>query len=181
MIELWTTLHSWTTNNPAAATGIFISIVALGATVLQAHAARVQNKQSVRPLLNTLFDLAFEDGCVFIELGLSNVGLGPAIIDDFVIFHSGKSYRGDAALNHFTEILEDCTVFVLKPNGAIAAGEKHVLLRIKVHKDGLSMDEIQAFLSSDYELVVNYRSFMNQKASYSSKQHEFVLPLDAER
>mgnify|MGYP003668672940 CR=1 FL=1 len=177
MTEYWTLFYSWIVSNPAAATGIFISIVALAATIFLAHAARVQNKQSVRPFLNALFELASENGHDFVELWLSNVGLGPALIDDFAIHHAGKAYRGDAALNLFTEVLEDCTVFVLKPNGAIAAGEKHMLLRIKVHKDGLAMDEIQDFLNSEYELIVNYRSFMNQKARYSSKNHEFLLPL----
>ncbi|MBL1148328.1 MAG: hypothetical protein HND56_07925 [Pseudomonadota bacterium] len=178
MTEHWTLFYSWAVSNPAAATGIFISIVALAATIFQAHAARVQNKQSVRPYLNTVFELASVDGHDFVQLWISNVGLGPAIIDDFAIISAGRTYRGNAALNLITDIIEDCSITVLTPNGAIAAGEKHLLLNIKVHNEGLSVEEIQHFLSSEYELVVDYRSFMDQKARYTTRNHEFRVPLE---
>ncbi|WP_447739587.1 hypothetical protein [Pseudomonas laurentiana] len=71
---------------------IFISLLALSATVWQAHLSRAHNKLSVRPHLaghSTYTD----DGIYKFEL--HNVGLGPAIITGARVYRSGVQVEGE--------------------------------------------------------------------------------------
>lgn len=71
---------------------ILISLLALGATMWQAHLARVHNKLSVRPYLAGHSSWT-EDGVYRLEL--RNDGLGPAIITGARVYRDGALVEGE--------------------------------------------------------------------------------------
>ncbi|WP_207869398.1 hypothetical protein [Pseudomonas sp. 51_B] len=71
---------------------IFISLLALGATVWQAHLSRAHNKLSVRPHLAG--HSTYNDEGVY-KFELRNVGLGPAIITGARVYRNGVLVEGE--------------------------------------------------------------------------------------
>lgn len=71
---------------------IFISLLALGATIWQAHLARVHNKLSLRPYLAG--HSSWTEDRVY-RLELRNDGLGPAIITGARVYRDGVLVEGE--------------------------------------------------------------------------------------
>lgn len=77
----------------AAWVAIFISVLALSATVWQSHLSRTHNKLSVRPHLAGHSLWNEEEGIYKLEL--RNDGLGPAIITGARVYHGGVLVDGE--------------------------------------------------------------------------------------
>jgi hypothetical protein len=73
-----------------AGASVVIASCALIATIWQGATARKHNRLSVRPHLDWIADRTIGKR---VRLSLTNAGLGPCIIDDFVIAFEGTVYR----------------------------------------------------------------------------------------
>lgn len=149
---------------------IFISLLALGATVCQAHFARAHNRLSVRPYLAG-HSSSTEDGVY--RLKLRNDGLGPAIITGARVYRDGVLVKGEGPplVNKAFEGIPGCELlereffyleFVIPAGGAV---------EICAVKFSPEISDIDTFLASRITLELDYKSAYEETLPmYSSRK-----------
>ena len=157
---------NWLDNNHAT---IIIASLAFFAAATQAFAAYVQNKLSVRPYLHVGFDNKKTHLCVFLE----NAGLGPAIIEDYYVVFENNIYRGEKIIDAFRSNLAqkwNVQVYSLKPGCAVPIGPKQTVLEIELNAEN-EFETMQDFIDENFELIIKYKSFQNERRTYSTNIH----------
>jgi len=149
-----------------------VAALSLFVTVYQAYAVRRHNRLLVRPHL--IFDSQFNsttlDRHQTYQLRVKNVGLGPAVIDDFTI-----SFEGAAALDPHSLFEEwvklvnkytpangkaHCGARFLYKGHAVDKGEEEILLEVSFPTAGLSFmqgREIVKVLVKKIDATINYK------------------------
>ncbi len=149
---------------------IFISLLALGATVWQAHLARVHNKLSVRPYLAGHSSWT-EDGVYRLEL--RNDGLGPAIITGARAYRDGVLVEGEgpSLVKKAFEGIPGCVLlahefFYLE--FIIPAGHFVEICAVKFSSE---ITDIDTFLASHLTLELDYKSaYEEQLPMYTTRK-----------
>lgn len=152
-----------------------IALCALGYSVYQGYQIRIHNKLSVRPHLSTWTHSNVEERTYTVEL--INNGLGPAVIDNFVVKIDGKKISGDG-----TEPIEKAlkTLFPRIPYHAhqsyvaqgysMAPKERCKVVEVKFTETQFpSPEEVeQALRRSDLEIT--YKSYYGEIFHFSSQE-----------
>jgi hypothetical protein len=141
----------------AAWVAISISLFALGATIWQAHLARVHNKLSVRPYLAGHTSWT-EEGIYTLQL--RNDGLGPAIITGVRAYRCGALIEGEGppVINKAFEGIPGCELLgheFFYPAFVLPAGH---FLEICTVKFSPEISDIDSFLASHLALELDYKS-----------------------
>lgn len=161
-------------------TGISTAIIALCALVFsiwQGVQARKHNKLSFRPHLTTWTHSEAEKGFYTVEL--INNGLGPAIIEDFVVKIDGSRISGDG-----TEPIEK-GLKMLFPNLAylanhsyvatgysMAAKERCVILAVHFTNPPLPSKEFVEQALNRSDLDITYKSFYKEIFHLSTEEEK---------
>lgn len=149
---------------------IFISLLALGATIWQSHLSRAHNKLSVRPYLAGHSSWA-EEGVYKLEV--RNDGLGPAIVTGARVYRSGVLVEGEGpplVVKAF-EGVPGCELlghefFYL--DFVIPAGHS---IEICTLKFGPEIPDIDTFLAGHLMLELDYKSAYGERLPmYSSRK-----------
>lgn len=149
---------------------IFISLLALGVTVWQAHLGRVHNKLSVRPYLAG-HSSSTEDGIYRLEL--RNDGLGPAIVTGARVYRDGVLVEGEGPplVNKAFEAIPGCELlerefFYL--DFVIPAGRSVEICAVKFSPE---ISDIDTFLANRITLELDYKSAYDEPLPmYSSRK-----------
>ncbi|MDX3775788.1 hypothetical protein QE250_16875 [Chromatiaceae bacterium AAb-1] len=151
-----------------------MALCALGLTIWQTRVTRKHNRLSVKPYLNT--ERLIKHNPTILTVNLVNNGLGPATIDKFEFcLRDGSPLpdSGDVSLLHtmesyFPEHAAHIMTFYMRPNYAIVAGEKKVLLEMVFKCESPpSEDFIDAQLKK-VRLIVKYKSIYKEVFEYDS-------------
>ncbi|WP_207878182.1 hypothetical protein [Pseudomonas sp. 32_A] len=136
---------------------ILISLLALGATMWQAHLARVHNKLSVRPYLAGHSSWT-EDGVY--RLVLRNDGLGPAIITGARVYRDAVLVEGEGPplVKKAFEGIPGCALlghefFYLEY--VVPAGHSVEICTVKFSPE---IKDVDTFLASRLTLELDYKS-----------------------
>lgn len=148
-----------------------IALCALVFTAYQAVATRKHNKLSVKPHLTT-FSKSNPDS---FTVQLSNNGLGPAIIRNYVLEFDNKPYEfkdSDEATKYLRELLGDLVgelkVAILINGHAISAKDNIDILDITYkHKDHNEFEKLKTIIKR-MALRVEYQSIYGNKFTYHS-------------
>ncbi len=160
-----------------------IAICALLLTVIQAYISRKHNRLSVKPSLTVStyaeYDAPNRYVCV---IELINAGLGPAIVDDYIIVYDGKEYYFTNHEEFFSLIYDDvfpdnCIYkddyfYLFRYGSVIPAGESQEILEISFHfKDDDELKVIQEKIKK-FSLKIKHHSIYDQKFTYDTSKHE---------
>lgn len=174
MIEYINKLWLWAVTHEVAAMTLFISILALLGTWIQATAARTQNKLSVRPYLHTYTEIETVNNQMVVLVKLANTGLGPALIDDYYVYSNGEEYRDDDIFHLLAQHFSACEAVIIRPKASIAINYSQVILKLPVTPENAKQDDLQEYLKNNFDLRIRYKSFLNECFLYSSsKSHEW--------
>lgn len=127
-----------------------VAACALGVTVWQGRQNYMHNKLSVRPLLKTSKISKFQGGENVITIKMTNSGLGPAIIKDFIlIFNDNEVSKNNFdSYQDFIKLLTKNVVLLklysYRTNASILAGETQELIsfRYKNGQDATFIDKL---------------------------------------
>jgi hypothetical protein len=152
-----------------------IAVCALGYTIWQGKQMQRHNKLSFRPHLTSWSHQNHEQGAY--ALDVMNNGLGPAVIDDFMVKVDGKIMSGEGR-----EPIEKA-VKVLFPNAqynlhqdymakdySMAAKEKCAILAIQFADGTLLTKEFIEHAFNRADLIIKYKSFYGEEFTYSSEE-----------
>ena len=170
-------------------TGLSSAIIALCAfifTIWQFAQARKHNRLSFRPHLTTWTDQDAAKGFYGIEL--LNNGLGPAIIERFVVKVDGKSISGDG-----TEPIEKA-LKILFPNFAyqarqsylangysMSAKERCTIVAVQFLGPQLPSAEFVEHAINRSALEISYKSFYEETFHLSTEEESSNKPLQSTR
>ena len=161
-------------------TSLTCLIAALGlvATLHHSYAARKHNRLSVRPhlIFNSQFNSGVLSGHQTFTLKVKNVGLGPAIIEKYII-----SFEGTNELNAhtvFEQLLKmvnnntpahgkaHCKSGFLYPEHAVDKGEEQTLIEISLPTEGRSFMQGREIAKKLVKLI---NSEIRYKCHYGTK------------
>jgi len=161
-------------------TGISSSVIALCAltfSIWQGHQARKHNRLSFRPHLTTWAHSNVEKG--FYAVDLINNGLGPALIEEFVVKVDGKVVRGEGI-----ESLEKALKIVFPNHNyqshhayvakgyAMGAKDKCTILAIQFTGQPLPSREFVEHAFNRGDLEVAYKSFYEEQFHLSTEKEK---------
>lgn len=148
---------------------ILISLIALGASIWQAHLSRAHNRLSVKPVL--VGHSSDHEGVY--SLRVTNEGLGPAIITDARVYRQGAMLdeKGPALVRKAFRGIGACQLeaheFFFTPYVLPAGASINVF---KVRYSPLIVD-IEAFLGGMLFLQIEYESAYKEKCPiYESRR-----------
>ena len=167
LIESW----SWIQHNQMDAATLFIAALALIGTWLQARAAYIQNRQSVRPYLHTYTETGVVNGKPVVLARMANTGLGPALIEDYCIRHDGKEYRDENIFTLFNQHFSDWDGVSIRPKTSIPINHSQIIISLPLTEGNAKHGELQEYLRRNFDLRIKYKSFVNQRFRYSSQSH----------
>lgn len=156
-----TSESSWTDDVPAIASGV-IALLALFATLYQSHLSRKHNRLSIRPHLA----VHGEEGDDFtFTVIIRNDGLGPASIEDLIIYRDGKKINanGEHLITKAFEGIDKCelkSLEAISPPFILPANQAIKLATIEYNKNINSIDE---YLESTLRLEIPYKSSYGER------------------
>jgi len=161
-----------------AITGISSTVIALCALVFslwQGAQTKKHNRLSVRPHLTTWIHRNSDKGFYTVEL--INNGIGPAVIEDFVLKVDGKKISGDG-----TEPIEKALKILfpnlsyhsnhsyLATNYSMAPKERCVVVSVQFFGPQLPSPESVEHALNRGDLEISYKSFYEESFRYSSQE-----------
>ena len=167
------TLYNEVVEKPIAFSALFISVLALLASLVDNYYKRQNYRLSTRPYLILSSDLDMLNKTI--EFKIYNKGLGPAILEQFSIQHINGKIFTHPTTEQFQEILDltgfhfkDRTVVTPYLAMAISAGEEFALTRLKSDDfNNQTSLEIQNKFR-EIRLVVKYRSIYNEMFEFEN-------------
>ena len=140
---------------------IFISVLALFATLYELYQQRILSEKSVRPLAQV--DLGDLDKQIYVYV--RNNGMGPMIVDKVTFVKNGKQYTNiedciDIPASTYMYVLVSETVKKLVLPGS------HLMVFEKDFEDktDISMEQVRKMLTP-ITLIINYRDVFDKKFS----------------
>lgn len=162
-----------------AIAAFMVSVCALGLTIWQGLLTRRHNRLSVRPYVVSSWHRRAENDGVYFTYELLNVGLGPAVINEFTL--TAKDFKPTPGGGLIEELVAHAfrgsTVqYVLKRHGlpsrgyCLKAGEVYVVGELYLPRVSLGHEAVRtadAILRS-LELTVSYSSFYGERFVFPS-------------
>ena len=168
-----------TTDRVVSFSAMFVSILTLITFVYQTRLMKVQSQLSVMPHLGVLTNSGPDPA--FLELELINQGVGPAIIEERIIYHDGKPYEMELVefMRQRGNILDSLGVVSFASTNAgsvIPAGESIILFKIEGddRKVVMAAEYLQS-LDLGFEII--YRSIYNKRWRIDA-QNDFPVELN---
>lgn len=159
--------YGYSCEGVGALASAFIAVLALLATIWQACVTRKHNRLSVRPLLST-WNHAVPNGY---RIDLTNIGVGPALIDTFKIYVDGQKIdgKGTEPIHKAVKILFPTGTpailhsSYLAKGGALGAKEGITLVQIQFTPETLPTPEVFEHMQKRVKLLVTYKSIYEDK------------------
>ena len=157
-------------NNPIKFVAAFISMLALLTALYHGYATRRHFRLSVKPHLCFEFGKSFADNTIHITL--MNYGLGPAIINKFVVVSESRQILpgGPTELSNLIMQLSnlsfiDCSISIPHKNESIAANGKIKIVCIQLDPATLENYNIDELLARIIPLKfkIEYESMYGEK------------------
>lgn len=159
------------------ATGIssvVIAVCALAYTIWQGKQTQKHNKLSFRPHLTT-WTHKDEKQCRY-AVDIINNGLGPAIIQSFVVKVDSKVINGEGtdAIEKSLKILFQNTPYqshqsFMAKGYSMAAKDKCTIVDIQFFGPAQPTREVIEHAFNRADLIIHYKSFYNEEFTYSSE------------
>ena len=171
MEKIWSLVTGWSPSIIVAVLSVFVAGCALGVTVWQGRQNDKHNRLSVKPFLITYMKFYSKDKIKYIEFGISNNGIGPAVVTDVMLFfeknlvahNNHQDYK-----NAFVKILEDFggKTTKVEPNSMIggrmiAIGERKMLWRFQYNSEIETPKAIDSF--KELYMRIEYCSMYGDK------------------
>lgn len=168
-----------TTDRIVSLSAMFVSILTLITFVYQTRLMKVQSQLSVMPHLGVLTNSG--PNPPFLELELINQGVGPAIIEERIIYHEGKAHKMELIdlIRQTGNILDSLGVVSYASTNAgsvIPAGESIILFRVEGDQGKVSM-AAEYLQSLDLGFDIIYRSIYNKRWKIDG-QNDFPIELN---
>lgn len=142
----------------------FVAICALGVTIWQRRQNHKHNRLRVRPILTTTMEHDIETG--FVAFHLTNSGVGPAIIKNFVLLFRDKEISrnnwetSDDFLKSKTKGFKDVFIGQYVPGAAMQVGENFLLLSFEYNPGKHKIEFIHHLnLLVDYQCIYQDKTF----------------------
>ena len=178
------------TNIIIAIASVFIATCALVATIVQGRQNRKHNRLSVKPLLEFLGYVGIDDdddeedddeddNIRKYEISLVNRGLGPAIIERFVLVYDGEEIPSDDSKKYqdfLNNLLKDFEILVIThcySGSSVKAGGDIPVLGFKFDAENDDVDFI-----NEIKFLIEYQSIYKDgilESEYEN-EHEFHKP-----
>jgi len=165
-------------------TGISSTVIALCALVFsfwQGAQIKKHNMLSFRPHLTTWTRQNSDTGFYTVEL--INNGIGPAIIEDFVLKVDGKRISGDgtepiekALKILFPNLSYQSNHSYLAKNYSMAPKERCVVVSVQFSGPQLPSSEAVEHALNRGDLEISYKSFYEENFHYSSQEEKSNKP-----
>ncbi|MDX2303308.1 MAG: hypothetical protein NW226_10930 [Microscillaceae bacterium] len=170
----------WNTDKVVSVSAILISVMSLVVLVYQTQLMQAQQRLSVLPYLSLI---NYNTGGPDYKIVLSNDGVGPAFIEDFIIRNKKKEYHEDIA-NFLrgrikeADSLNNFFTSNISIGKLVAAGEKINLVEIKNSKeDGIKLLKIFQRLGQEgFDLEIIYSNVYNEKWSLNTASPQYPKP-----
>ncbi len=145
-----------------------IALLALGISIWQGWQIRIHNKLSVRPHLTTWINTDAKKG--YYTLELINNGIGPALIEEFLVKVDGKiiSGQGSEPLEKALKIILPSDLKYTTLHGYISKGysmtakEKIIIVAIQFPKQSFPSLEFMNEAIKRTTLDIDYKSFYKE-------------------
>ncbi|MCA1978262.1 MAG: hypothetical protein LDL19_03405 [Thiobacillus sp.] len=167
-----------------AITGISSTVIALCALVFsfwQGAQTKKHNKLSVRPHLTTWTHR--DSGKGFYAVELINNGIGPAIIEEFVLKVDGKRISGNgteptekALKILFPNFSYESNHSYLAKNYSMAPKERCAVVSVRFIGPNLPSPEVVEHALNRGSLEISYKSFYEEKFYFSSQEEKSDKP-----
>lgn len=158
--------------DPIALASAVVAGCALGVTFWQGYLMRQHNRLSVRPMLTTMERYEIKNNLGYVSFELSNCGIGPAIIKNFVLLNGDeevsrnnrKTY--DDFLRSRAQELDNVYTGSFVPGSALSVGDKHTLLSFVCDVEKHDVSFIHRL-----NLIVDYQSiYQDEVFTYDSRK-----------
>lgn len=166
---------------------LFIACLGLFVTLYNSFSSRRHNRLSVMPhlIFDSMFDSSYRDGHHTYTLKVKNVGLGPAIIDSYVISLDQVGNLGPHSV--FEELLRmvnkhtpakgraHCVAGYLEEGNAIDKGSEKILIQVSIPTDRRSFMEGREIAKSLVKLIdasIRYRCHYGTTNTVAKKYNE---------
>ncbi len=174
------------TNIIIAIASVFIAGCVLVTTIVQGMQNRKHNRLSVKPLLEFLGYIGIDDDedeedddIGKYEVSLVNRGLGPAVIERFVLVYDGEEIPSDDSKKYqdfLNNLLKDFEILVIAhcySGSSVKAGENIPILGFKFDAENDDVDFI-----NEIKFLIEYQSIYNDGILESKyiNEHEFHKP-----
>ena len=139
---------------------LIIATCALILTLYQIYSNRKHNYLGVRPYIKFRWTAGETGDGVCIK----NVGLGPAIIDDFIIIYQDKKISSKYLSDYLVDAGFPSSMVVATKGATIQEKDTHWLIKCKdgIIADGVKQGEFWNLISGT-KFIIEYRSFYNKK------------------
>jgi hypothetical protein len=147
-----------------------IALCALGLSIWQGVLARKHHRLSFRPHLTTWKSANAETGLYSIEI--INNGIGPAIIEEFIVSVDGKRLAGNGA--EALNILFPNTPYqsdhsFLDKGYAMAPKERCAFLQVQFLGNPLPSEELVEHAMGRGDMRITYKSFYDERFHFSTE------------
>ncbi|QUW64417.1 hypothetical protein KFQ04_17250 [Pseudomonas synxantha] len=152
---------------------VFIATLSLFITIHHYYAVRAHNEIQVKPQLvvDRQFNSTLKNGFHTYRVSIKNMGLGPAIIDSYLLKIGGVEIRDfDSAFVQFLRLVNntipkpgtsEVIAMYLSKNEGIDKSSEKILFEVNIPTNGLSFmqgREVAKRLSKDICFSIRYRS-----------------------
>lgn len=152
---------------------VLLSGLAFLATAYQAYGLKIQNRQSVAPYLIFGYANEHENGFSVI---VKNIGLGPAILEDYLIIHQDSHYRGTSIFDLLQDFFMGKSVkwkaFTMIKGYGIAVNEEVEILKLEDIPEN-ELDNIVAWVHDSFGCVITCKSLYKECLVFKTNEYSW--------
>ena len=156
-----------------AGASMIIALCVFVVTIWQSFVMRKHNRLSVKPVLDSTEGHSHDKNQTTVEYQLSNVGVGPAIIKDFILIYGENEISHNNSTNYVAFINKQANKFMdvswywMSPTATLATNQKVTLLKFSY--DNETKSDAEELMKNLALLVRYYSIYKNEIFVYDSR------------